>query len=401
MSAAGTFAPPFFIFPRQRVSALLGRYAPLGSVVEISKKGWTSDELFMKWLVHFKDHAKPTAEKPVLLVLDNHSSHISVQAIDFCLANNIHMVSLPPHCSHRIQPLDVTFYGPLKAAYNKHCDNFMKTNHLERITPYDVPGIFATAYNSILTPEKGINGFRCTGIWPLNPDIFKTDPTLLPSAPSTEDERQFPNDAVSLEDEEQMSTEEDDVQSSCSSPTHSFTDTVTVNSIPAGCTVEENVEIEELIPIIGDEDIAEEGDINAQLESLCPVPDMTPKPQANARQKQHSEIYTNPRMREILNDRKQKKEEKKKLAEETRRKKAQLKEDRMLNKLRKQEEIKLKKIKRAEEKERKAEEIRMRKEQKEQEKLMKMKQKSDQAVKKTAKVTKKTADAKANPLRED
>jgi len=32
---------------------------------------------------------------------------------------------LPPHTTHRMQPLDRTFYGPLKAHYNTECDKWM------------------------------------------------------------------------------------------------------------------------------------------------------------------------------------------------------------------------------------------------------------------------------------
>ena len=41
-----------------------------------------------------------------------------------------------------------------------------------RISDYDISGLFGPAYFQASTMDKGINGFRCTGIYPFNPDVF-------------------------------------------------------------------------------------------------------------------------------------------------------------------------------------------------------------------------------------
>ncbi|CAB3228469.1 unnamed protein product [Arctia plantaginis] len=83
-------------------------------------------------------HTKPSPEQPILLILDNHASHMSLQIFEHCKQNNIHMLSLPPHTSHRMQPLDVTFLGLFKVAYKREFDLFLKSRLAEKITPYDV-----------------------------------------------------------------------------------------------------------------------------------------------------------------------------------------------------------------------------------------------------------------------
>lgn len=85
------------------------------------------------------------------------------------------MLSLPPHSSHRMQPLDVTFFGPLKAAYRRECDIFMKNNAMVKITPYDLSEIFNKAYSNVASIQKCVSGFSATGIYPLNPDKFNDD----------------------------------------------------------------------------------------------------------------------------------------------------------------------------------------------------------------------------------
>lgn len=91
------------------------------------------------------------------------------------------MLSLPPHTSHRTQPLDLTFFGPLKLQYHKECDLYMKTNNYGKLTPYDIAPLFNKVYLKVAIPEKAVNGFAAAGIWPVNPDKF-TDQYAAPIA---------------------------------------------------------------------------------------------------------------------------------------------------------------------------------------------------------------------------
>lgn len=52
----------------------------------------------------------------ILLLIDNHSSHTSLEAIEYSRENRIVLLSFPPHCSHRLQPLDVGVFGQFKNA---------------------------------------------------------------------------------------------------------------------------------------------------------------------------------------------------------------------------------------------------------------------------------------------
>lgn len=67
-----------------------------------------------------------------------------------------------------MQPLDVTFYGPLRVAYKKEFNCFMKSHIVEKIAPYDVSSLFNKAYLNVASIGKGESGFRSTGIFPMN-----------------------------------------------------------------------------------------------------------------------------------------------------------------------------------------------------------------------------------------
>lgn len=172
MSVAGFFIPPMFVYPGARMSAGLRRGGPPGSVYKMSKSGWINEDLFVEWLVHFVQHTNSSPDNRTLLLLDNHTSHTSLAAYEFCKENGITVLSFPPHTSHRLQPLDVSFFGPLKRAYNSECALFMRNNPYEKIEREDIPKIFKSAYEKVAGVGKAVSGFEKTGIFPLNPDVF-------------------------------------------------------------------------------------------------------------------------------------------------------------------------------------------------------------------------------------
>ena len=71
----------------------------------MSDNGWIMKYLFFEWFKMFVQMIPPS--KPVLLVLDGHGSHITIDVIEYARENKIHMLCLPSHTSHVLQPLDV------------------------------------------------------------------------------------------------------------------------------------------------------------------------------------------------------------------------------------------------------------------------------------------------------
>lgn len=119
VSAIGVKAAPFFVFLRARFRPHFLNGAPEDSAGGASPSGWINAELFLEFSKFFQRFTCCTVQQPIVLLLDNHESHRSLEALQFCRANGIHFVSFPPHCSHRLQPLDVSVFGPFKTAINK------------------------------------------------------------------------------------------------------------------------------------------------------------------------------------------------------------------------------------------------------------------------------------------
>lgn len=74
----------------------------------------------------------------MLLLLDGHNSHTkNMDVIDLARENFISILSLPPHTSHKLQPLDKRFLGALKHHYSEGIRQWMRHGEM-RVGPYDI-----------------------------------------------------------------------------------------------------------------------------------------------------------------------------------------------------------------------------------------------------------------------
>ena len=110
--------------------------------------------------------------------MDNHDSHIGIDIIEMARANGLSIITFPPHTSHKLQPLDVTVYGPLMCHYQKAMDEWNLSHPGSRIAIYDLPECFGRAFFRDLSFDNIASGFRKSGIWPLNSDVFSDDDFL-------------------------------------------------------------------------------------------------------------------------------------------------------------------------------------------------------------------------------
>ena len=94
------------IFPQMRINENLKSGAPPGTILAGSPKGWINKDILYRWLNFFIVNI-PSA-RPVLLIYDGHASHISMDIIEKARQNDINLLCLPSHCSHILQPLDVS-----------------------------------------------------------------------------------------------------------------------------------------------------------------------------------------------------------------------------------------------------------------------------------------------------
>lgn len=178
VNGVGNHIPPMLIFPRVFYKDHMLKGAPPGSVGSANKSGWSNETIFLDYLKHFIAAVKPTQEEKVLIIMDNHETHITVPAINLAKENGIVLLTMPPHTSHKLQPLDRTVFGPYKTYYGEACNDWMVNHPGKTISIYDVSELVGKAFAKAFTITNIIKGFAVTGICPYNEDVFGDDEFL-------------------------------------------------------------------------------------------------------------------------------------------------------------------------------------------------------------------------------
>ena len=252
------------------------------------------NELFLVWMNHFISQARPSKANPVLLILDNHISRYSSELLELAKENGVVMLTVPPHTTHKLQPLDRSVMYPLKAFYNRESATFMTQHKCKTISMYNVSELCGKAYPKALTPENIISGFRSTGIFPFDPNVFK-DHEYLSSYVS---DRPYPLDQDVLVPPSPVSgSRKDDVASQ-------FTDCDNATQSLLGLPSD--------VDLLADKSFSE-------LVDISPFPKGSPRKQIRrAVKKKSTEILTDTPVKERIRqeeelkaDRKKKKEQKK------------------------------------------------------------------------------------------
>jgi hypothetical protein len=179
VNACGALIPPFYIFPRVNFKDVFLKNGLPGCVGTAQPTGWMVETTFVKWFNHFVCNVHPSKATPVLLILDNHETHLSIEFIDMAADNGVVVVTIPPHTSHKLQPLDVCVYGPFKRLYNREIDSWLVTNPGKTVSIYDLAEISGKAWSKASMPANVISGFAAAGIHPFQPDKWQDEDFCL------------------------------------------------------------------------------------------------------------------------------------------------------------------------------------------------------------------------------
>ena len=178
-SASGHAIPPLMIYPRKRaVPESMQSGAVPGTVFMTSDNGWITQDIYLEWFKFFIKSIPPA--RPVLLIEDGHGSHITLDVIEMARKNDIHLLCLPAHTSHILQPLDIGVFKSFKTHYSKACRKYLADHPGRVITSEAIASLVGDAWAHSITPVNILSGFKKSGISPLNPSEV-SDRMLAPS----------------------------------------------------------------------------------------------------------------------------------------------------------------------------------------------------------------------------
>ncbi|XP_053403149.1 uncharacterized protein LOC123555840 [Mercenaria mercenaria] len=181
-SASGHYITPLLIFPGQRFS-----YNPLEGFEEAalgrSENGWMDSEVFCNWLenVFIPGINERKVKKPVLLLIDGHSTHITMDASDICLQNGIELYCLLEHASHVMQPLDLRLFSALKKSWKQSVRDWQSEHIGEYVTKVTFARVFKAAWKQSTTTDAAVKGFAEAGLFPLDPTVVTQSVKIEPS----------------------------------------------------------------------------------------------------------------------------------------------------------------------------------------------------------------------------
>lgn len=178
-NAEGNFIPPYCIFKGSNKKKEWEDNLPPGSVIKMSpKSAYVNTEIFRDWL---EKHFIPRkASGKVLLLLDGHCSHMnSAITLELAVANDIILLCFPSHTTHYLQPLDRSFFRPLKYFFKDACQSWLIAHQCKdeqgksrKIGRLQFGELLYKAWTQAATTKNGISGFKATGVVPLDRTVI-------------------------------------------------------------------------------------------------------------------------------------------------------------------------------------------------------------------------------------
>lgn len=108
-----------------------------------------------------------------LLIVDGHNLHTTLEFLLYAERNGIIVLCLPPHTTHKLQPLDVGVFNFLAKAWSKEVTEAGQAGY--KIMKFTLLSYYAKARAAAFTPEIIRSSFSCCGIWPLNWHVIKEE----------------------------------------------------------------------------------------------------------------------------------------------------------------------------------------------------------------------------------
>lgn len=104
----------------------------------------------------------------MVVFLDGHVSHLSLQLSTFCKENQIEVCCIPSHATHILQPLDVAVFFPLKQKWKTLVRNLRIENEGNDIQKHQVPSLLSRIINEVDFTATIKSGFKTCGLYPFD-----------------------------------------------------------------------------------------------------------------------------------------------------------------------------------------------------------------------------------------
>lgn len=176
ISAAGQLMKPFIIFKGKRKDETLRNELDKYDIhVEMSESGYIDKGIFLNFLKFFQAN-RPLPDERCILILDGHGSHSGIDVLVYASEHKIELICIPPHTSHRLQPLDTNWNGPFKRLWEQLVREHLRMANVVRINRFEFLRLLNDAWEKMtIKRELIVKGFQHCGIYPLKNVVLESE----------------------------------------------------------------------------------------------------------------------------------------------------------------------------------------------------------------------------------
>ena len=182
VSATGKHIPCLIIF---KGNTLQTSWFPTAEIPDwrycVSENAFTTNKLGCRWLeeIFLPQTTPATPGAPRILLLDNHGSHVTVDFMWKAYQNNVHLIYMPPHTSHVVQPLDLAIFSRIKASYKAQIEALARFEDSVPIKKIRFVKYYNQARLEALSEHIICSGWRAAGLVPWKPSKVLNSKQIL------------------------------------------------------------------------------------------------------------------------------------------------------------------------------------------------------------------------------
>lgn len=178
-SASGKRAPPMVLYYyKGKVPKKIIENLPEDWGVGLSDNGWQTGETFFEYIanVYCPWLEKEKIQLPVIMYLDNHSSHLTPPLFSLCREKQIELIGLIPNSTHIYQPLDIAFFKAFKSEWRTTLPKWKNARNIFRLKKEDIAVVIKETLDNMKSEKSAvINGFKKAGLYPFDPTAIDYD----------------------------------------------------------------------------------------------------------------------------------------------------------------------------------------------------------------------------------
>lgn len=148
---------------------------------DFSSTGWSNADIALKWLkeIYLPETQPENRGEWRLLVLDEHASHTTAEFLRIAYLHKVQLLFLPPHTSHKTQPLDRSVFAAVKQYFR---EGAALLADFSGSAPINKQRFLRNYRDASARGVRGANlrsGFRQTGISPIDRNQILQDPEAV------------------------------------------------------------------------------------------------------------------------------------------------------------------------------------------------------------------------------